>query len=207
MERKALTIVTVAAFCAGTAFLTSAGPLDPPPGAVSPTGRTLDEIYDAIGDLPAGGDCGAAVPGRDRGDGRANVTAQRQGVLPPIEVESYRVNVTRPVDALSGMPTGQIRLNELTITKNTDGTTPLLLDAIRTNENLLSVVLMLRDHTGAPHFEIRLQNALITSYTAGMIERCDQSHVQLEEFGLTYERIIWKDLVNGAQTEIQRPSF
>ncbi len=203
MQRKSFTVATAAAICAATAFLTSAGPLNPPPGAVSPTGRTLDEIYNAIGDLPTG-DCGAAIPGRDRGDARATATGQLQGALPPIDVESYRANIERPYDPASGLPTGQLRLNPLTITKNTDSTTPLLMQAMANNEALTSVVLVLRDHTGAAHFEIRLQNATVISYTSGMIERCDSSHVQIEEFGLTYQRIFFKDLLTGAQTEIQR---
>lgn len=203
MHRNTILALTAAAFCAATAMLTSAGPLDPPPGAVSPTGRTLDEIFDAIGDLPAG-DCGAAIPGENRGDGTLTVVATQQGTLPLIDVESYRIKIERPTDPITGLPTGSVRLNSLVITKNCDAVTPMLLRALALNENLPTVTLVLFDERALPYMEITLQNAIVTSYNTGMLDRCDGSHAHLEEVSFTYQQITWEEQSQGRAAQFQR---
>jgi type VI secretion system Hcp family effector len=203
MQRNTLVLVTVAGLCAAAAMLSSAGPLDPPPGAVSPTGRTLDDIFNAIGTIPTGA-CGAAIPGRNSGEGSLAVTATQQGQLPPIEAESYRIELERPVDPITGQPTGRINLGPLVVMKNTDAVSPLLLLAMERNENLPTVTLVLLDSRATPYMEITLTNAFVSSYSAGMVERCEGSIVHLEEVSFGYQRITWEDMATHHVAQFDR---
>lgn len=195
MQRKSLIVVLAAALCAATAMLTSAGPLNPPPGAVSPTGRTLDDIFNAIGALPAD-DCGTRIPGRSRGTGLLTVEAP-QGPLPPIQIESYRLNIEMPYDPGSGLPTGQVRYMPLVVMKETDQTSPLLAQVMVLNQTLPQVKLRLRDSRGADYFEITLENARVTTISSGMVPLCGGMQAHLEEVSFQYNRITWEDLATG----------
>lgn len=202
MRRNALFVIAAAGLCAATAMLTSAGPLNPPPGAVSPTGRTLDDIFNAIGALPDG-ECGADIPGLVRDDGTLQVDGSQQGQFPSILVEAFRLNVARPIDAASGLPTGQVQYKSLVVTKNIDETTPMIAQAMVQNETLQSVTLRLEDR-GTDYFEIRLENAVVAGYSTGMVPRCDGTHAHLEEVEFAYQRIIWTHLPTQRTFTAQR---
>lgn len=63
LERRGLLGAAGLVGIAALSRAAKAGPLDPPPGPVAPTGRTLDEIYNRIPGTNGSGDGRIAIPG------------------------------------------------------------------------------------------------------------------------------------------------
>jgi type VI secretion system secreted protein Hcp len=146
---------------------------------------------------PAGqaGPAGPAGPaGRDGRDGAAGgttdpdatagtftATLQKQGSIGSTPLVGISHEIVSPRDPASGLPTGKRQHKPLVITKEMDKSTPLLLNALTTNENITEVLIaLLRD--GKQVATVKLTNASIASYT---------SHGQLEHWSLTYRKIEW----------------
>ena len=89
--------------------------------------------------------------------------------------------IVSPRDAASGLPTGKRQHKPLTIRKELDKSTPKLLMAMITNENLSNVTFTLT-RSGSPYMTIKLTNASVAS------------RVQTgttEEIEFTYQKIEW----------------
>jgi type VI secretion system secreted protein Hcp len=136
-----------------------------------------------------------------------SITAQKQGrikgsvTLPgrkdTIQVFAGGHEIVSPRDIQSGLPTGQRLHKPLFITKDIDCSSPLLLTALTTNENLKEVVLQFwhQDRTGrdSAFYSIRLVNANIASYKLVLSMDGTESvqHPEREEFSFTYQKITW----------------
>lgn len=136
-----------------------------------------------------------------------SITGQKQGKIKgpvtlvgrkdTIQVLGGVHEIVSPRDIQSGLPTGQRMHKPLTLTKEIDCSTPLLMNALVTNENLKDVVLQLwqQDRGGrdAPFFTIHLINANISVYR--LLLSFDGSepvqHTEREEFTFTYQKITW----------------
>jgi type VI secretion system secreted protein Hcp len=137
-----------------------------------------------------------------------SVTGQKQGkikgpvTLPgrkdTIQVFAGGHNIVSPRDPQSGLPTGQRIHKPLTIAKEIDCSSPLLINALTTNENLKEVVLQFwqQDRTGrdSVFYTIRLLNANIADYR--LVLSLDSlpapvPHPELEEISFTYQKITW----------------
>jgi type VI secretion system secreted protein Hcp len=151
------------------------------------------------------GPAGAAGPaGRDGRDGSSastpadpnavagsvNITGQKQGQIGPIDLTGMSHEIVSPRDAASGLPTGKRMHKPFVITKQLDKSTPILLSALTTNENLTSVLIgLLRNGTQVA--TIKLTNANLSSYA---------THGLTETWELTYQKITWTWLGDGGVT-------
>jgi type VI secretion system secreted protein Hcp len=162
-----------------------AGPAgaDGKPGAAGRDGLT--------GPQGPAGTSGSNPPDPDSVAGTAAITSQKQGALSPITLTGYSHEIVSPRDPASGLPTGKRMHKPLTITKVMDKSTPLLLSALTTNENLTSVTLSLTQN-GTQVATVKLTNANISSYVA---------HGLTETWSFTYQKITWTWVDGGITAE------
>jgi type VI secretion system secreted protein Hcp len=141
-----------------------------PPGPQGPAG-------------PAGGSAAAA----DALQGSFTATGTKQGAITGDGSNGTMIliglshEIRSPRDAASGLPTGKRQHKPLTIRKELDKSTPKLLMAMITNENLSNVTFTLT-RSGSPYMTIKLTNASVAS------------RVQTgttEEIEFTYQKIEW----------------
>jgi type VI secretion system secreted protein Hcp len=154
------------------------GPAGAPglPGAQGIAGRD-----GAVGPQGPAGASGTNAPNPDSVAGTMTATGQKQGALSPITLTGYSHEIVSPRDPSSGLPTGKRQHKPLTITKEIDKATPLLLRALTTNENLTSVLLSLTKN-GTQIATVTLTNANIAGYVA---------HGLTETWSFTYQKITW----------------
>jgi type VI secretion system secreted protein Hcp len=103
-----------------------------------------------------------------------------------IEVLSFSWGGTAPRDAATGQATGRRQYRELRFTDATQRSTPVLLNAFASNENLNEVVLaaVRAGGTQSEYLTIKLMDAQISSFDlAGAGENPS------EEFGLVFQSI------------------
>jgi type VI secretion system secreted protein Hcp len=115
--------------------------------------------------------------------GTVMITGQKQGAFSttPIALTGLSHEIISPRDPASGLPTGKRQHKPIVFTKQLDSTTPLLLNALVTNENLTSVLIgLLRN--GQQVATIKLTNANIADYT---------DNGDTEHWSLTYQKIEW----------------
>ncbi len=134
----------------------------------------------------------AGAPGTSSGtpdaiDASMAVTGQRQGAFAgdgrngKIDVIAVSHEIVSPRDAASGLPTGKRQHKPFVITKELDKSTPLLYNALVTNENLTSVVFSYF-RGGTAFMTVKLTNASIS----------DVKQVgKYEEIAFTYQKIEW----------------
>jgi type VI secretion system secreted protein Hcp len=118
-----------------------------------------------------------------------SVTGQKQGSFSttPIAVAGFSHAIISPRDLASGLPTGKRQHQPILITKHIDATTPKLLEALVTNENLPTVTITLVQG-GNNVMTIKLTNASISQYGA---------HGESETWSFTYQKIEWTWLDGG----------
>ena len=149
---------------------------------------------------PAGAAGAPGAPGKDGRDGRDApgvtpitasmiVTSARQGILPAVQVSGYSHEIVSPRDIATGQATGKRQHKPLTIVKQWSGTTPLLLNALITNEVLQKVEITL-SHGSTPFARVTLRDASISDYSVSN---------ETESWSFTYQRITWESL-DGSQT-------
>ena len=145
-------------------------------GATGPTG-------------PAGHDGapGATPPDPNAVAGTFDATAAKQGEIGPLDVTGISHEISSPRDPASGLPTGKRLHQPVTITKQLDKATPLLLNALVSNEDLKTVTIGL-DENGTQVATITLTNATISDYV---------EHGLTESWSFTYEKIEWTWLDGG----------
>ncbi|TLU81867.1 MAG: Hcp family type VI secretion system effector [Chlorobium sp.] len=133
---------------------------------------------------------------------------QKQGVIKgsvvqkgredSIMVIAFNHEVLSPRDASTGLPTGQRQHKVLTITKEIDRSTPLLMNALVTNENLKKWELRFWRPTPSgidkQFFTIQLINANISDIRMEMLDNTypeNMNHKEREHISFTYQRITW----------------
>jgi type VI secretion system secreted protein Hcp len=166
------------------------GPAGPPgqtgaqgaTGAAGPAGQPGRDGRDGV----AGG---ISPPDPDSVAGTVMITGAKQGAFSstPITLTGLSHEIISPRDPASGLPTGKRQHKPIVITKELDKTTPLLLNALVSNETLTSVLIgLLRN--GQQVATITLTNASIADYT---------DHGDTEHWSLTYQKITWTWLDGG----------
>lgn len=136
------------------------------------------------------------VEGATQGVIEGSVTeARREGT---IEVYGWSHEVISPRDAATGLPTGKRQHKPLTVTKELDKSTPLLAQALVTNENLTSVLLDIykpnRDGTEELGYSIELVNAQIVGIQQEQLinQYADNADQPVREHvSFVYQRIVW----------------
>ena len=128
--------------------------------------------------------------------GTIAITGQKQGVFqglngPTIPINAIGHEIISPRDAATGLPTGKRQHKPITITKEIDKSTPLILGALVSNENLTQVLIgMLRN--GNQVMTIKLTNASVAS----RIQKGD-----FETVSFTYQKITWTWVDGGITAE------
>ena len=115
-----------------------------------------------------------------------------------ILVHSFNEEILVPLDATTGLPTGKREHEPLVIVKELDKASPLLWNALVTNENLTSAVLefFATSPTGIEQmiYTITLTNASICSMRQFMADNEIPANAPLpvrEEISFTYQKITW----------------
>jgi len=146
------------------------------------------------------------------------ITGQKSGVIAGdvtikgledrIGVVAVSEGVSSPRDPASGLPTGKRVHKPFVIVKQLDKASPLLFMAAVTNENLQVDCSIYRRSGGRqPYFEIKLQDASISSFDIKAREDSDNDRDDLGSRGATlgtfetvqlvFRRITLTDLVHG----------
>jgi type VI secretion system secreted protein Hcp len=155
------------------------------PGAAGPAGP-----QGVAGPAGPAGASATNPPDPDAVAGSMSITAQKQGAIGPIVVSGITHEIISPRDPASGLPTGKRQHQPITITKELDKSTPLLLNALVQNETLTSVVIGV-EKNGAQLETIKLTNANVQHYV---------THGTTEEWSFTYQKIEWDWLGDGGIT-------
>lgn len=129
------------------------------------------------------------LKGQKSGEIKGSVTQKgREGRIAVIAVSH---TIVSPRDAASGLPTGKRMHKPMVITKQIDRATPILNNALCTNENLSEVLFTVyepRDGGGeALSYTIKLTNANIASIAM----RADADGKLVEDITLVYQKIEW----------------
>lgn len=130
--------------------------------------------------------------------GNLTVTGLKQGTFGPITLTGLTHEIISGRDAASGLPTGKRQHKPITVTKELDKSSPLLLGALAGNENLTSVLIgLLRNGTQVA--TIKLTNASISGYV---------THGMTESWSFTYRKIEWTWTDGGitAQDDWEAPA-
>jgi type VI secretion system secreted protein Hcp len=153
------------------------------------------------------GSVGASAPNAIQG----NFTAigQKQGNLTgdgpqgTIILTGVTHEIVSPRDAASGQATGKRQHKPFTITKELDKSTPLLLNALVTNENLTAVTFHFMqgggNKVGSDYMTVKLTNAHVASRT---------QTGGTEEITFVYQKITWTWVDGGitAQDDWETPN-
>jgi type VI secretion system secreted protein Hcp len=134
--------------------------------------------------------------GESQGDIEGSVTqAGREG---KIMVIAYNHEVVAPRDAASGLPTGKRQHKPLTITKEIDKSTPLIMNVLVNNENIPEWRLEFwqPSSTGAEvqHYSIDLLNASIAGIRSEMLNNKyseNMQHQVREHVSFCYQKVTW----------------
>src|SRR5947207_9637941 len=173
----------------GPAGATGAG------GAQGAAGR--DGRDGAQGPQGSPGPAGSSAASADAIDATMDATGQKQGPIAgggkggKIDVIAVSHQIVSPRDAASGLPTGKRQHKPFTITKELDKSTPLLAQALVTNENLTSVLFTFY-RGGNAYMTVKLTNASIS-------DRLE--HGATEQISFTYQKITWTWIDGGITAE------
>jgi type VI secretion system secreted protein Hcp len=139
------------------------------------------------------------LKGQKTGAIKGSITTKgREGTIGVIAVTH---SIVSPRDPASGLPTGKRQHKPFTFVKELDVSSPLLLQALTTNENLTTVVFNFYapqnpDGSGAETncYRVELVNGSVASYDLRQANIRDPDKAKLapyEEIGLVYEKITW----------------
>ena len=125
-----------------------------------------------------------------------------------IMVIGYNHEVVSPRDAASGLPTGKRQHKPLTITKEVDKSTPLLMNVLVNNENLTAWRLDFwrpsRSGMEEQFYSIELLNANIAGIRSEMLNNKyeeNMRHAEREHVSFTYQKITWTWQDGGIMAE------
>ncbi|MEO7312914.1 MAG: Hcp family type VI secretion system effector [Chitinophagaceae bacterium] len=141
------------------------------------------------------------MKGQKQGDIKGSVTQKgREGKIMVIAVSH---EIVSPRDAASGQATGRRQHKPFVITKEIDKSSPLLYNALVTNENINSWELMfyapqvrVGEGAGAEvnHYTVKLTNARIVDVKSVMLNNKNPELVKFaeyEEVAFVYQKIEW----------------
>ena len=109
-----------------------------------------------------------------------------------LKITGYTHEIVSPRDAATGQATGKRQHKPFTITKELDKSSPLLLQAIYTNETLTSVLIGLLLPSGQPMATVTLTNAHVSDSV---------QHGPTEEISFVYQKITWTWVDGGITAE------
>lgn len=136
------------------------------------------------------------LTGETQGEIKGSVT--QSGREDSIMVIGYNHEIVSPRDAASGLPTGKRQHKPLTITKEIDKSTPLLMNVLVNNENITSWELRFWQPSPSgqevQHYTVQLTNASIASIRSEMLNNKypeNMQHKEREHISFCYQKIEW----------------
>ena len=149
--------------------------------------------------------------------GNLIITGEEQGLIEgsceledredTILVQGFDHVVEIPTDS-RGVASGRRVHRAMTLTKEIDKSTPMLYQALCTNEMLTEVILnwYRLDGTGEyeKYFYITMENAFITRirpWVPNVLDRANETMKHMEDISLSYEKIIWTWEPDGIEYE------
>jgi len=131
----------------------------------------------------------------------AQVTFSKQGSSEPFVIHNWGQEIVVPIDQATGQATGKRQHKPLVIRKPVDGLSPLLYQALATNEVLSNLTIRVFKGSKALLFTIKLTNARVirAAKEANADNKIDT--VDLEKFEFVYQTIEWTDAKSGAVSE------
>jgi type VI secretion system secreted protein Hcp len=152
------------------------------------------------------------VEGETQGEIKGSVT--QSGREDTMMIIGFSHEVVSPRDAASGRATGKRQHKPLTITKEIDKASPLLMQALVTNENLVSVILQFwqASRTGKElqFYTIHLENASIFEIKQEMLNNKYPENMKMKEMehiSFAYQRISWVFEDGGIRSEDEWTEF
>jgi type VI secretion system secreted protein Hcp len=138
------------------------------------------------------------MTGAKQGAFKGGVAAKgREGT---IALTAFESQIETPIDPVSGAATGKRQHQPIVITKLTDQVTPMLYEALVTNEMLTEVTIAFwaaapdGSGTQTPYFTIKLTNAMVSGVTLISPDAKDLTPATVssyEEVQLIYQTITW----------------
>ena len=142
------------------------------------------------------------LTGKTQGEIKGSVT--QSGREDSIMVIAYNHEVVSPRDAASGLPTGKRQHKPLTISKEIDKSSPLLMNVLTNNEQITKWELRFwqPSPTGqeVQHYTIELENASIASIRGEMLNNKyaeNMQHKEREHVSFCYQKITWTWMDGG----------
>ena len=146
------------------------------------------------------------LTGETQGEIQGSVT--RKGQEDSIKVIAFEHEVVSPRDAASGRPTGKRQHRAITITKEIDRSTPLLMNALVNNENISEWELQFwqpsKSGKQVQHYTIQLVNASIAGIRQEMLNNKypeNLRHKEREHISFCYQKITWTWMDGGISAE------
>jgi type VI secretion system secreted protein Hcp len=146
------------------------------------------------------------LKGATQGEIKGSVTqAGREG---SIMVIAFEHEVISPRDPATGLPTGRRQHTAITITKEIDRSTPLLMNALIQNENITAWELRFWQPSATGQevqfYTIQLANASIASIRQEMLNNRypeNMHHKEREHVSFCYQKITWTIEEGGVSAE------
>ena len=142
------------------------------------------------------------LTGKTQGEIKGSVT--QGGREDSIAVIAFNHEVVSPRDAASGLPTGKRQHKPLSVTKELDKSTPLLMNVLVNNEQISKFELRFwqASVTGQEQqfYTVELENATIASIRAEMLNNRVRENLDFKErehVSFCYQKITWTWMEGG----------
>lgn len=185
--RPGVACVSVAAILASLAWVT-AGPINPPSGPVTSTGKTNQQIFDAVQGVSAsnsGTGRIAALAGRDEFGGEIDFAAATGIPARSTTIVGAKVDLMVPLSG--GQPTGRAQLREFTVVRDVGSHTYAPFRGLTSNVVFPEITVRLINSEGLIAYT--LKKVRIASVVVEHKQRTDGTFSQLESITLAPESI------------------
>lgn len=143
--------------------------------------------FHALGSIIAGA-AKSAVHGVSLGS-QALTPASIAQMIRSAEILGFEYGTEAPRDSGSGQPTGKRRHGSITVTKEVDGSSPLLFQACVTNETLQTLTLNFYRSKGRPSFTVTLINATLAGIRHVSHHSSAPDTHELEQVSFIFQKI------------------
>ena len=112
-----------------------------------------------------------------------------------IKIKAWSFSGAAPSDVASGRRTGRIQMSDLVVTKDLDRASPVLIQAMTTNQNIATAKLVCRKAGGSPqgYYTITMTDAGIRSVTTkGGLGQAGIALIPEEVVAISYGKILWE---------------
>lgn len=175
----------------GLLMWVTAGPINPPAGPVSPTGKTNQQVFDAVQGVNATASAAGrvlGVPGRSEAAGTIEFAAATGIPTRTTEIVGFQVELTQPFTG--GLPSGKVQLTNVTVVRDLGGHSYAPFKAMTGNVGFPEVVITLNNTEGPISY--LLTSARLMEVRTEMKQRADGTYAQLETLRFTVATIEMK---------------